>query len=527
MWTWPSVDTDSSTMDSINLFAPSRRPRLVPIVKRRARHQGAAARAGRAAATAASADFFLLEGGVAAPRRLQAEAKPAPRARGTIFAREARVTREAKEERKGQGLPKPRGPILAKALLGNFFKAKKHRAAPFLFDSTAIWTPNAPSAAFDKGGGSSFFVALPAKLRVILSAIPTNFGRFLASIPTSLVALSVTLVALFRGKAAKGAAVSQKTALFDRSRLLRFGIAAGAAALLVGVSLLAFQLATPVFPLPEGGLLKASGSGDEALLDFLTPELTDTPTETSLPPLPKSLVTESYIVRKGDSLATIAARRGLKVDTLVSMNGISSARTVHAGMELKIPNMNGIVHVVGKGESLSSIAQANGTTVTALADANDLGSSTLRPGQAVFVPGARLAPSELRKVFGEYVAWPARGPISSYFGYRADPFTGVKRFHGGIDIVVDAGTPVKSVMDGRVADVGYNNLFGNYIIVNYSEGMQALYGHLSRQDVRDGMAVSQGQVIGLSGNTGYSTAAHLHFGLYRGGVSVNPLKYLK
>jgi murein DD-endopeptidase MepM/ murein hydrolase activator NlpD len=75
--------------------------------------------------------------------------------------------------------------------------------------------------------------------------------------------------------------------------------------------------------------------------------------------------------------------------------------------------------------------------------------------------------------------------------------------------------------------VGYNQVFGNYIIVNHADGMQSLYGHLSRQDVRIGQAISQGQAIGLSGNTGYSTAAHLHLGIYRGGSSVNPLKYLK
>lgn len=286
-------------------------------------------------------------------------------------------------------------------------------------------------------------------------------------------------------------------------------------------------LATPSFPLPTGGLRLDDKRAEDALLDFITPELATTPTETSLPPLPKSFVTESYTVRKGDSLGSIASRFGIAIDTVVSINGIQSARGLRIGTELKIPNMNGLIHVVGKGESLASIAKSLGSNVTTLADANNLGTDLLRPGQALFIPGAHLAPADLKRVFGEYVAWPVHGPISSYFGYRPDPFSGVKRFHGGIDIVVPAGTPVDSIMDGRVADVGYNQLFGNYLIVNHADGIQSLYGHLSAQLVRLGQYLRQGEEIGLSGNSGYSTAAHLHLGIYRGGSSVNPLKYLK
>jgi len=328
--------------------------------------------------------------------------------------------------------------------------------------------------------------------------------------------------ALRKGIARLGAALARPAARLRLAAVLGLGL------LLAGLLFLFVQAATPVFPLPKGGLLPRNLGAEDDILAFLTPELAKAgPTETRLPPLPRSLETGTYTVKAGDSIARIAARNGINVDTLVSMNGITSAKGLRVGVELRIPNMNGIRHQVAKGESLGSISRRYGVTLSALADANSLGSAVIVPGQALFIPGARLAPPDLRRIFGDYLVWPARGPISSPFGYRPDPFTGIRSFHGGIDIVVPTGTPVKAVMDGRVADSGYNNLFGNYVILNHSDGSQSLYGHLSKREVAIGQALDQGTEIGLSGNTGYSTASHLHFGFYRASVAVNPLKYLK
>jgi murein DD-endopeptidase MepM/ murein hydrolase activator NlpD len=215
------------------------------------------------------------------------------------------------------------------------------------------------------------------------------------------------------------------------------------------------------------------------------------------------------------------------VDSLVSLNGIKSIKALKAGTELKVPNMDGIIHIVAKGQSLGSIARSYHTELTALADVNDLGSGSIRPGQTLFIPGARLPQETLRRIYGTSVIWPGRGPISSWFGYRADPFTGVRRYHAGIDIVVPLGTPIKAAMDGVVADAGYNGNYGNYVILNHGDGMQTLYGHLTSYSVRPGQRLAQGSILGLSGNTGYSTGPHLHFGVYRGGVAVDPLKVLK
>jgi murein DD-endopeptidase MepM/ murein hydrolase activator NlpD len=298
----------------------------------------------------------------------------------------------------------------------------------------------------------------------------------------------------------------------------------------LGCGLYAFASTRP-YPLPEGGLgLPADPGLDDDLLAYLSPELDSGPSDQdSLAnlPLPKTLALGSYTVRKGDSLASIAKRFGLAVDTIVSMNGIKSAKGLVKGKELKIPNMDGLVHIVSRGESLGALSRRYKVDMTLLADSNDLKSDVISPGQSIFIPGARLPASALRQLYGTTVIWPARGPLSSYFGYRSDPFTGVRSYHSGIDIVVNMGTPVKAAMDGRVADVGWNANYGNYVILSHGGGLQTLYGHLSSYSVKVGQSVNQGAVIALSGNTGYSTGPHLHFGVYRNGVMSNPLKLLK
>lgn len=328
----------------------------------------------------------------------------------------------------------------------------------------------------------------------------------------------------------------------SRSAALRFGraitglspkaliVAALAAVLLGAVLFVGNQVLHPSLPLPQGALLPEDGTNEDLLLAYVTPEMSGDLQDTNianLPPPPAMLELRSYTVRKNDSLASVAKRFGLAVDTLVSMNGITNARSFKLGTELRIPNMNGLLYKVRPGDSLSSIAKLYKIDGSRIADANDLGSATIKVGQSLFIPGARLPEAALKSILGEKVMWPIRGPLSSYFGYRPDPFTGVRSFHAGIDIAADPGSPVKAAMDGRVADVGYNPTFGNYVILSHANGIQTLYGHLTSYSVRIGQAVSQGSLVGLVGSTGYSTGPHLHFGLYQHGNPVDPLKYLK
>jgi murein DD-endopeptidase MepM/ murein hydrolase activator NlpD len=282
--------------------------------------------------------------------------------------------------------------------------------------------------------------------------------------------------------------------------------------------------------MPAGSLLPEDGAAADLLLAYALPENEADDADEDFakaPPPPATLEIQSYTVRSGDSIASIAKRFRLSVDSVISINGIKSAKAIKTGTALKIPNMDGLVYRVRQGDNLGAIARLYRTDTTRLADANDLGSSLLVPGQTVFIPGAKLPASELRRIFGDLVAWPLRGPLSSYFGYRPNPFTGIRQFHAGIDIVTAPLTPIKAAIDGKVADVGYNTVFGNYVILNHADGLQTLYGHLTGYSVKIGQRIVQGAAIGKSGNTGYSTGPHLHFGLFKGGAAVNPLKYLK
>ncbi|TXT43204.1 MAG: LysM domain/M23/M37 peptidase domain-containing protein [Spirochaetes bacterium] len=194
---------------------------------------------------------------------------------------------------------------------------------------------------------------------------------------------------------------------------------------------------------------------------------------------------------------------------------------------MRIPNMDGIHHRVRSGESLSSISKTYGIDMTAVVDANDLASATISSGQTLFVPKARLASATLREFYGERFIWPARGRISSPYGYRIHPFTGLRSFHSAIDIVLPTGTRVKATAEGRVGDTGYNSVFGNYVILRHANGYQSLYAHLNSISVKVGSYLDQGATVGLSGNSGQSTGPHLHFSLFKNGQALNPAKYVK
>ena len=246
----------------------------------------------------------------------------------------------------------------------------------------------------------------------------------------------------------------------------------------------------------------------------------------ALPEIPQSIEYGEYRVLKGDSLERIAKKFGVRIDTLISLNRISNVKQLQAGSLMKIPNMDGIIHTVQKGDSLASIAKRYSTDVITLADTNNLQQRELQIKQILFIPGAKLPAEDLKRALGTYILWPLRGTLTSYFGYRQSPFTGIRQFHNGIDIRANDGTSVKAAMDGTVAETGYSTVFGNFIIIKHSGGYQTLYGHLSKIKVVVNQRVNQGAVIGLSGNTGLTTGPHLHFAIFKNGNAVNPLSIL-
>lgn len=125
------------------------------------------------------------------------------------------------------------------------------------------------------------------------------------------------------------------------------------------------------------------------------------------------------------------------------------------------------------------------------------------------------------------LSWPcaARG-ITSPFGRRYHPTQHVYSNHSGIDINASYGAPIYACASGTVTSATYSNVFGYHVRISHNNGFLTLYGHMTRYTVRAGQHVNKGEIIGYVGNSGWSTAAHLHLTIYRNGVLVNPLSYL-
>ncbi len=122
--------------------------------------------------------------------------------------------------------------------------------------------------------------------------------------------------------------------------------------------------------------------------------------------------------------------------------------------------------------------------------------------------------------------WPTRGWLSSRFGKRISPFTGLPQRHRGIDIANRVGTPVVATADGIVVKVGRDRFLGRKVIIDHGYGIKTIYGHLSKVVVHVGQKVKRGQKIANMGNTGRSTGPHLHYEVAVNGVKVNPLNYI-
>ena len=122
------------------------------------------------------------------------------------------------------------------------------------------------------------------------------------------------------------------------------------------------------------------------------------------------------------------------------------------------------------------------------------------------------------------IIWPVAesARITSRFGKRTAPTAGASTYHKGVDISVVSGTPAKAATAGKVT-TGYNSTSGNWVGIT-GDGITTYYRHLSKATVKTGDIVAQGQQIALSGNTGISTGAHLHFETILNGDYKDPLE---
>ena len=238
---------------------------------------------------------------------------------------------------------------------------------------------------------------------------------------------------------------------------------------------------------------------------------------------------KQYRVQRGDSVSAIAQRHNVSIGAIIASNEIQNARRLQEGTILRIPNIDGIPYNVQRGDNLSKISASFNVPLEVILDINDIKSDNISVGETLFIPGARMNDIDLRLSLGELFMFPLGSRnITSYYGMRKDPKTGVLQFHAGVDFRANIGTTVMASLDGVVSVVGENWLYGKYIIMTHSNGYKTLYGHLNAFSVKQGDRIARGRKIGEVGNTGYSTGPHLHFGIYdRNNKLVNPLDLLK
>ncbi|MBI4976185.1 MAG: M23 family metallopeptidase [Spirochaetes bacterium] len=231
----------------------------------------------------------------------------------------------------------------------------------------------------------------------------------------------------------------------------------------------------------------------------------------------------TYTVASNDNLWNIAKNTGLRMDTVMSVNKLTSAYRLYTGMTLKVPNRNGILYTATEGDTLDSICMKNAVDKDEVRRANHL-NNELAVGDILFLPGGRFSALERIDRLGLLFRSPlVQYRITAVFGMRRDPFTKLPAFHKGIDLAVWYGAPVLSAKEGSIIYVGEKPGYGNVVIIQHPGGYISYYGHLSGFATAAGRQVVPGSIIGYAGSTGYSTGPHVHFEIRKDGRAIDPL----
>jgi LysM repeat protein len=236
-----------------------------------------------------------------------------------------------------------------------------------------------------------------------------------------------------------------------------------------------------------------------------------------------------YVVREGDSIAKIAEMFDVSANTILWTNDKKKGDKLVKDEVLLIFPVDGAKHTVKKGQTLKSIATLYKVDVSDITSFNGIDEDAkLAVGDELFVPDGEItevapvkknpkAPVKDANYYKKYAG-------SDLGGYFINPVPEYKRLsqhiHGknGVDLAAPTGTPIVAAASGKVIFAregsksrSSNGGYGGLTIVSHPNGTQTLYAHQSKIYVHSGEQVSQGQVIGLVGNTGHSTGPHLHY----------------
>jgi len=234
----------------------------------------------------------------------------------------------------------------------------------------------------------------------------------------------------------------------------------------------------------------------------------------------------TYRVKQKENFWVVMSKCSLDMDTLMSVNNLTSPFQVVPGTVLYIPNMRGVIIPGENLKTMYSLLAAEKINIRYVKTVNR--SSTLDK-KYIFIPCGKISAIEKSLFLGTAFFSPIQyGKATSGFGTRRNPFNSRRmEFHKGVDLGCHSGTKIHSARSGEVVFAGYDEGYGNLVIVEHEFGYRSYYGHLSRCLVQRGQMVKPGDIIALSGNTGRSTGPHLHFEIRKNGRAINPLTFLK
>ncbi len=235
-----------------------------------------------------------------------------------------------------------------------------------------------------------------------------------------------------------------------------------------------------------------------------------------------------YTVKKGETVNQIAEKFDISVETILLVNELGSTK-IREGDELMILPVDGLLHMVESGETIEKIAKKYSVQSGEIIDFNGLSDKgEVFVGDILIVPEGKMpksspmasAPVAQVTLPDSYFISPATGIITqgAHFSHIVNGY----RQYNAADIANALGTPIVAVAGGQIQIVKTVWPYGNYITILHPNGVVTLYGHLNSfaKDIYSGKNVSQGEIIGYMGSTGYSTGSHLHFEV-RG--AANPL----
>lgn len=233
----------------------------------------------------------------------------------------------------------------------------------------------------------------------------------------------------------------------------------------------------------------------------------------------------SYVLGEDTDIMALAARLDVPYEALATINRIGESRPLKRGERMVIPSLTGVFAAANPSNDLEYLIAASRASAE--------GERTVRVRLAGgwtefrFIPGARFSPPERAFFLGTGFRFPLpKARLTSGYGLRASPFTGEVQHHAGIDLAASAGTDVYAARSGSVRDVGYDPVYGNFVLIAHEGGWETLYGHLSVRHVELNTAVKSGMIIGNVGSTGLSTGPHLHFEVRFRGTPRDPLPLL-